>query len=51
MYNNALMAVRARYDALLERQRWEYGYGYGYQPSDPAQGYEADGQSAGEDGQ
>ena len=51
MYNNALMAERARYDALLERQRWEYGYGYGYQPSDPAQGYEADGQSAGEDGQ
>lgn len=49
MYNNALMAERARYDALLERQRWEYGYGY--QPSDPAQGYEADGQSAGEDGQ
>ena len=51
MYNTALVAERARYDALLEQQRWQYGYG-AQQPG-PFQGYDApetDRQPAWEDG-
>ena len=51
MYNTALVAERARYDALLEQQRWQYGYG-AQQPG-PVQGYdspEPDRQPAWEDG-
>lgn len=52
MYDAALTAERARYDALLEQQRWEYGCGC-RQPG-PAQGREAPAPGrgpAGEDGQ